>query len=131
MPRILANDRLLRISQAKSPRVSDWKEGVSIEQASRRTVLELTALVAAHRWQLAFEHRKHANKLMRCSPPLYRCAVSRYYYAMYHALRACAYVFHNGDDHEAHSTLPQHLPADFAVGENWEGKLKDARLIRN
>jgi uncharacterized protein (UPF0332 family) len=131
MPKILPNQRLLRISLARKQRLADWKEGVSIESDSGRTVTQLTCLVAADRWRLASEHRRQATNLLKVSPPLYRCAVSRYYYAMYHALRACVYVFHEGDDHQEHRQLPQNIPVDFAPGEDWQTKLKDARVVRN
>lgn len=50
---------------------------------------------------------------------------------MYHSLRACAFVFHGGDDHEEHSKLPTKIPPDFEDRESWGNKLKVAREIRN
>jgi uncharacterized protein (UPF0332 family) len=131
MARILPNERLLRVSQATKTSIDNWKEGVSLEQGSARTISELKILVVQDRWSLSLEHRRHANRLLASRPPLYRSAVSRYYYAMYHAMRSCVYVSHGGDDHEGHSKLPQNIPADFAPGEDWQTKLKDARLTRN
>ena len=46
-------------------------------------------------------------------------------------MRACAYIFHEGDDHKEHSELPKHVPTDFATPGPWSTKLKDARLLRN
>lgn len=131
MARILPNERLLRITLATKAQLNHWKEGVSIEHRSLRTVSQLTTLVASDRWKLAVEHKRHAQRLLTLPQPLYRSAVSRYYYAMYHAMRACAYVFHEGDDHQEHLKLPQHIPDDFAPGEDWQTKLKNARVVRN
>ena len=75
--------------------------------------------------------RKQANKLLSSSPPQYRSAVSRYYYCMYHAMRACAFIYHKGDDFEEHRVLPLKLPKDFDPGTNWQNMLKNARLLRN
>jgi len=50
---------------------------------------------------------------------------------MYHALRACAFLFHEGDDYQEHSKLPLQIPKDFDVGIDWQNKLKKARLARN
>jgi len=49
---------------------------------------------------------------------------------MYHAMRACVYLSNEGDDHQEHSKLPQHIPTDFPSG-GWEQILKDARVARN
>jgi hypothetical protein len=49
---------------------------------------------------------------------------------MYHAMRPCAFLFYQGDDHEEHSQLPLHIPADFP-DKSWQSRLKDARLARN
>lgn len=57
--------------------------------------------------------------------------MSRYYYCLYHATRACAFIYHKGDDFEEHSVLPLNLPKDFDPGTNWQNKLKNARLLRN
>jgi len=58
-------------------------------------------------------------------------AVSRSYYAMYHAMRAAAFVFHGGDDHQEHQTLPGKAPDDMQTRDLWSNKLKDARERRN
>ncbi len=50
---------------------------------------------------------------------------------MYHAMRAAAFVYHDGDDHESHSDLPLHVPPDFPNSANWQNELKNARLMRN
>lgn len=50
---------------------------------------------------------------------------------MYHAVRALVFYTTGGDDHEAHSELPGHLPKDFSNRDVWENELKNARLERN
>lgn len=128
---ILPRKRQLRITKAKKDQVENWKEGASLELDSGKTIPQLALVAGADRWKLAVEHRRHANKLLAASPPLYRNAVSRYYYAMYHAIRACSYVSHGGDDHQEHRQLQRAIPKDFAPAEDWQTKLKNARLLRN
>jgi uncharacterized protein (UPF0332 family) len=111
--------------------IDAWNEGVSLENDSGKSILMIVRIVAADRWRLGSEHRRQANKLMVMVDPLYRSAVSRYYYAMYHAIRACVYLSHGGDDHEKHVELPRHIPNDFEPLVNWQNILKDAREIRN
>lgn len=131
MSRTLPNDRLIRVSKVRQQVIANWKEGVSIENDAGCSIAQIICLVAADRWRLAYEHKRHANKLLQLKPSVYRSAISRYYYAMYHAMRACAYIFHEGDDYEEHSKLPLHIPADFPPGMDWQSVLKNARLIRN
>lgn len=111
--------------------LEQWKEGVSLHLDSGQSIDNLMLRVALARWKLAAEHRRDANQLMRQSRVPYRSAISRYYYAMYHAMRAAAYVFHGGDDHESHSLLPSNVPGDFPNASLWRNELKDARLTRN
>lgn len=46
-------------------------------------------------------------------------------------MRACAYIFHAGDDYEEHSKLPLYLPSDLPPGLDYQSILKSARLTRN
>ncbi|HEY6334007.1 MAG TPA: hypothetical protein VI756_32120 [Blastocatellia bacterium] len=46
-------------------------------------------------------------------------------------MRACVYVYHQGDDYEKHSDLPRYVPPDFDRAVNWQNKMKNAREIRN
>jgi uncharacterized protein (UPF0332 family) len=62
---------------------------------------------------------------------MYRLAVSRYYYAMYHAMRAAAYKYYGGDDHEEHRTLPGKAPDDMPNSALLGNALKNARERRN
>ena len=131
MPRVLPNNRLIRLTEATNKQINDWKEGISLQNESRRTIPELINKAAADRWYFAYEHRHNANKLLSSKPPLYRSAISRYYYSMYHAMRACVFVSHEGDDHQEHGKLPLHIPGDFPSGANWQNMLRNARVLRN
>ena len=129
MPLVLPRVRLLRVSKSRKEVIDNWAEGVSLHNDLGRTIPELMRLVSVDRWYLACEHRRQANRLRRI--PMYRSAVSRYYYAMYHALRACIYISYGGDDYEKHLDLPKNIPSDFDPNVNWQNKLKDARELRN
>lgn len=51
---------------------------------------------------------------------------------MYHAMRAAAYQFHQGDDHENHSKLGDTgVPTDYPNRSIAQNTLKNARLLRN
>lgn len=131
MPKILPNNRLIRLVEGTSEQINYWKEGVSLQKDSGRTIPELINRAAADRWYFAYEHRHNANKLLKSKPPLYRSAISRYYYSMYHAMRACVFVFHGGDDYQEHGKLPLHIPSDFPSEANWQNMLRNARVLRN
>ncbi len=132
MPKTLLAKRLLRVSQATAEVISFWNEGVSLAKDSGQPVVQLLKKVAADRWGFASTQHAHARSLMNQNPPCYRSAISRYYYAMYHAMRACVFLAYPGDDHQDHSKLPLNIPKDFdPTGIDWQGKLKDARLARN
>jgi uncharacterized protein (UPF0332 family) len=127
----LSHQRLLRVGKARNVQLSSWREGVSLCHDSGMEIDELKLLVARDRWRLAALHRRDGESLLGLAQPQLRAAISRLYYAMYHAIRAAAYVYHDGDDHEAHAELPGHVPNDFPSAATWSNKLKDARLARN
>ena len=131
MPQILPNNRLNRLVRATNEQINYWQEGASLQNDSGQTISQLISNAAADRWRFAYEHRHNANKLLKSKPPLYRSAISRYYYSMYHAMRACVFVFHGGDDHQEHGKLPLHIPGDFPPGPNWQNMLRIARVLRN
>ncbi len=131
MARVLSENRRNRLAKATQNQIEDWKEGVSLQNDSGLTISQLISNTAADRWRFAYENRHNANKLLRSRPPLYRSAISRYYYSMYHAMRACVFVNYQGDDYEQHSKLPQHIPDDFPSSPYWQNILKDARNVRN
>ena len=109
MPKALPDKRLIRLTEATNKQINGWKEGVSLQKDSGRTIPELMSKAAADRWHFAYEHRHNANKLLKSKPPLYRSAISRFYYSMYHAMRACVFVSHQGDDYEQHGALPKYV----------------------
>jgi uncharacterized protein (UPF0332 family) len=131
MPQVLRDDRLNRLAKAANKQIKDWEEGVSLQNDSGQTISQLISNAAADRWRFAYEHRHNANKLLRSKPPLYRSAISRYYYSMYHAIRACVFVSHGGDDHQEHRELPLYIPRDFPPEPNWQNMLRNARVLRN
>lgn len=122
---------LLRISKSVNSNLKAFKAGVHLEAATGRTIDDLHQQTCADRLQLAFEFGDAADRLMRSRPPMYRVAVGRYYYSMYHSMRAVSHFRHFGDDYEQHSVLPSKTPADFNQRAFWENELKDARLRRN
>ena len=127
----LTAKRFLRISKAKHREVECWREDISIQRDSGTEVADLLLRVAAVRWKLASVHLRQAKASMSIRNPLYRAAVSRFYYAMYQAMRACVFVAYDGDDHESHDQLPLKVPKDFPHPDVWQTKLKSARLERN
>jgi uncharacterized protein (UPF0332 family) len=122
---------LSRVTSAEKHMLDLFTEGASIERRSTRSIVDLRHQASVDRIALskAFEHT--ANKLMKARPRQYRSAISRYYYSMYHAARAVVFFTYGGDDHEAHSVLPRHLPRDFPNQVLWQNELKNARLNRN
>ncbi len=122
---------LLRLSQARRADLVFFKEGVYLERVSGRAIDDLRHQACADRLQLAEDFLGSADRLMRIRPPMLRVAVGRYYYAMYHAMRAVVYFQTPGDDHEQHSILPGRTPNDFPNVNFWKNELKNARLRRN
>lgn len=78
---------------------------------------------------LAGEHLRAGDQLIFSNQ--FRSAISRHYYAMYHAARSIVYADFRGDDHERHNVLPRHLPAKLPDKIAREQQLIDARLLRN
>ncbi len=130
MAAILPQARLKRIAEASCECVKIWKEGVSLEKDSGKRIQILLCATAADRWKLGYVFRAQANTFFATQQ--FRSAISRYYYSMYHTMRACVFIHHEGDDHEKHSELPLHIPPTLdPAGTDWQTKLKDARLLRN
>lgn len=125
------DSRLLGISKANRNTLNGFKAGVHLTSASGRSIIDLQHQACADRLGLAREFLAAADRMMRSRPPMFRMALGRYYYAMYHTMRAVVYFDNEGDDHEAHSKLPTHAPGDFTQKAYWENELKDARLRRN
>lgn len=122
---------LLRVSKAEKKTLGLMAEGVYLSTSTTRALPDLQEQTCADRLMLAHELLGAAEKLTLSRPAQYRSAISRYYYAMYHAMRAVVYYVHGGDDHNAHSALPSHVPQDFVNSALWQNALKDARSHRN
>lgn len=122
---------LLRIAEAPK-RVHDaWDEAVNLGARFGVPLDDLRKRVVRDRVVLAREVLAAADKLRRARPAMPRSAVSRYYYAMYQAMRAVVFLDNHGDDHEDHKSLPSHIPGDFPDQDVRENELKDARERRN
>ncbi|MFF3712380.1 HEPN domain-containing protein [Streptomyces phaeochromogenes] len=78
---------------------------------------------------LAGEHLRSGDHLLFSTQ--YRSAISRHYYAMYHAARAVVFAESGGDDYERHNILPRNLPPTLPNSTTCESELTDARLLRN
>ncbi|WP_157377804.1 HEPN domain-containing protein [Burkholderia ubonensis] len=127
----ITESELLLISKAKVEKLKNFADGVSLSRRARSSIDRLRARVAKDRLALAKSKLRDATQAASCTPALWRTAVSRAYYAMYHAARAATYLSYGGDDHEEHSALPSKLPPDFPDFEQWRNKLKNARYERN
>jgi uncharacterized protein (UPF0332 family) len=123
--------RLLRMVKAARATLNGYKEGVNLEAVTGRTIEDLRQQACADRLVLGNKFLQVADRMTKARPPMFRIAVGRYYYAMYHTMRAVAYFKHGGDDYEKHSVLPTKTPPDFTQSAYWENELKDARYKRN
>ena len=120
---------LLRVSQATREQHDQWGEGAHLRGVLRVDLETARAAAAADRIQLAARFLSAARASYAVGR--YRDAVSRGYYAAYHALRAAAFSDTGGDDYQQHSDLPKQLPEglpDVALTKN---ALTAARLARN
>lgn len=131
MARFADPDALLRTSKAEKKLLDSWKEGVNLQERTGRSLEELRNRATADRLALAVDFRRRGDRLIALPRPHYRDAVSRFYYAMYHAMRATIYFVHGGDDYEEHAKLPGKTPPDLQNGALWQNALKDARTVRN
>lgn len=127
----ITESELLLISKAKVEKLKNFADGVSLSRRARSSIDRLRARVAKDRLTLARSKLRDATQAASSTPALWRTAVSRAYYSMYHAARAATYLSYGGDDHEEHSALPGKLPVDFPDFEQWRNKLKNARYERN
>jgi len=126
------NERaLLRISKLDKKTIVLLAEGVHLTSSTSRSIDDLRQQACSDRLVLARGLLATGNKLLRVRPPQYRSAISRYYYCMYHSVRAVVYFVHGGDDYQPHSELPAQLPVDFVDSALWINALKDARSHRN
>ena len=68
---------------------------------------------------------------MMRSRPTVRSAIGRFYYSMYHGMRATVFFSYDGDDHQRRETLPRRTPPDFPDSAVLGKPMKDARGYRN
>ncbi len=127
----ITESELLLISKAKVEKLRNFSDGVSLSRRARLSIERLRTRVVKDRLALAKSKLRAATQVASSTPALWRTAISRAYYCMYHAARAATNLSYGGDDHEEHSALPGKLPADFPDSEQWRNKLKNARLERN
>lgn len=85
--------------------------------------------IVGDRLALAGTYLSAGDRLLREGH--FRSAISRHYYAMYHAARAVAFGHYKGDDHERHSKLPRALPNSLDRIEELRNDLTEARFLRN
>lgn len=122
---------LLRLAKAERRQLLAWREGIHLEESTGRSLEELRQRSTADRWQLARVFRRQGDHMTSAQPPLYRGALSRFYYSMYHSMRAVVFFAEEGDDYQAHAKLPSYTPKDFPQASFWQNALKDARTRRN
>jgi uncharacterized protein (UPF0332 family) len=92
-------------------------------------VAQLIPQITSDRLRLAGENLRTGDQLILTNQ--FRFAISRYYYAMYHAARSIVFAEIKGDDHQAHSELPRHLPPGMPNISARAQELISARLLRN
>src|SRR5688572_24304784 len=131
MPLSPLEAELVSLQKFKRSQISLLRNGVRIEGLAGRPIEHLLREASSARFQLAKRFLHSARHLLGARPKLHRDAISRAYYAMYHAARAVAFLTNEGDDYEPHDKLASGLPKDFPDMENWQNELKIARLLRN
>ncbi len=131
MAKRLTTAHLLRISKGDATSLNQFRLGIHIATLSGSTIDQLIENAAKDRFQFAQKLVRIATRILDGKKPEHRVALGKTYYGMYHAARAVVYFIERGDDHEAHAELPKHLPKDFPDRDEWENKLKIARLERN
>lgn len=125
----LAHGHLLAIVKGSAKTINQFRLGVQVATVSGLTIDQLHENACRDRFQLAQQTLRSARWALAGS--YYRVALGRAYYATYHAARAVVFYTTGGDDYEAHSDLPQHMPKDFPDREKWENDIKNSRFERN
>lgn len=123
--------RLLRVSKGTQTILSNFAEGESLASHFGTTISDLKERATADRLKLGEHFLAVGNTMRRSRTRDWRSVIGRYYYAMYHAMRAVSFFSLGGDDSEAHSKLSGSIPTDFPLGSVRANELKDARLRRN
>lgn len=131
VPMSLIEAELQNLIKLEKRHVEMMKNGVRVEQVCRANINKLILQGSAARFLLAKDFLVVSDKLRKMRPPSHRFSISRSYYAMYHAARSLAFVYHNGDNYQDHKELYKWLPPDLPEVEAWQNSLKDARVRRN
>jgi uncharacterized protein (UPF0332 family) len=92
-------------------------------------IIQLIQKATSDRLALAGEHLRAGDQLIFALQ--FRSAISRYYYAMYHAARSIVYAETRGDDYEKHHIVVRHLPSQMPNLVKREQQLTSARFLRN
>lgn len=121
----------LLISKADKYKLDFMAAGESLVQRTGQSITQLIEKATRDRIVLASKFITLAKQAANGTPPDYRSAVSRAYYAMYHIMRAVCYYHYRGDDHQEHAVLASKIPADFPEQVRWENDIKNARFERN
>lgn len=122
---------MLFIAKALKENLDMLTAGAHLVGRTGYTVDQLREKAVRDRLEMARLLLGEARLAASAVKPAYRTAVSRAYYAMYHAFRAVCFYIHNGDDYEKHDKLPSAIPRDFPACSQWENDLKRARYDRN
>lgn len=123
------NRLLLLASTFEKRRVGDLKTGAHIFGSHGWSIQDITDEVTKDRMRLSSYCLTTARQGFRARK--FRLSAARAYYSFYHSARSVVYFTHGGDDHQAHSDLPKHLPHDFPSRDTWRNELNAARLRRN
>jgi uncharacterized protein (UPF0332 family) len=130
MARKIIDEHLLRIAKAHAKEISNFRLGIHLHSTTGYGVDTLVSNASRDRLRLARQILAGA-RWAAGQKPQYRLALARAYYSIYHAARAVVFFVEGGDDHEAHSELPKHIPKDFPNCNLWENTIKTARFERN
>lgn len=119
------------LTKVEGRRVRAFQEWIDLESRWGRNLGDLLHQIAVDRILLAEEFLAMGDAMYRSRKDLSRSSISRYYYAIYHGLRAVAFHAAEGDDNQDHSKLGKGIPADFPDRALVVNRLNDARIWRN
>lgn len=125
------DERWRSLAKVESRRVKSFREWIALDARWGRGLDDLIHQVSFDRILLAEEFLEMGDAMVRARRDFSRSSVSRYYYAMYHGLRAVAFQSSEGDDHDDHSKLERGVPNDYPNRALVVNRLKDARIWRN
>lgn len=127
---MLNQQRLNRIAKITAEESGLWAEGIDLKGRTGKDIKLLMHRAAKARFAMAQAFQREGDAILSAKISV-RSAISRHYYAFYHAARAVVYADVKGDDYEKHALLPLSLPATLPNVGQWKNNLKDARDTRN